>query len=223
MYLIDRDVVNRLRFGDRAEGEGGGESIVSPIFAPQWAVNPNLDQYAHDPELARQMLEEAGWDFSRELVYQSFSAEEEDPLALYVQQAFADIGINVRIRKSAFSGFYDIFAEGDFDLWFEAGFDGAHPSTSVITFHCEAWNAKMAGFCNPEFDELLLKSASTIDEQEAKTIAWRMSEILNDELPWLWANRDPVNILVHDRLQNYVWTPVLDVSETWSILNWELK
>ncbi|MDA0990233.1 MAG: ABC transporter substrate-binding protein, partial [Verrucomicrobia bacterium] len=215
MYAIDRDVVNTL------ENEGMGTPIASPVNTPDWAVNPDINPYPHDVEKAKTLLTEAGWDFDREIIFQSF-VEGEDPMASYIQQALGEAGIKVSISHMAYSGFYDIMEQGDLDLWRESGYDAQHPSLAASYFMCAATNATWAGYCNKELDELIGKASATLDAKEAQELGWKISAIMNDELPYLWGTQMPQAHLVSDRVGNFIVTPT-NWATTYGAADWYLK
>jgi ABC-type transport system substrate-binding protein len=215
MHAIDREVLNILRW------EGLGQAITSPVNFPDWAANPNINPYEHDPDKARAILEEVGWDFDREIIFQSH-AEGEDPIAAYVQQALGDAGINVKIIHVKYSAFIEIMREGNMDLWSESGYDGSHPALVAGHWACGGVYSEWTAYCNEELDELVSMSAATTDPEMAKEVAWQISAIMNDELPYLWVTQDPLCHLVSDRVGNFIWNPSLG-DTSFNAADWYLK
>ena len=215
MHAIDREVLNILRW------EGLGQAITSPVNFPDWAANPDVDPYEHDPDKARAILEEVGWDFDREIIFQSH-AEGEDPIAAYVQQALGEAGIKVKIIHVKYSAFIEIMREGNMDLWAEAGYDGSHPALVAAHWNCGGVYSEWTAYCNEELDELVSMSAATTDPEAAQEIAWKISAIMNDELPYLWVTQDPLCHLVSDKVGNFIWNPSLG-DTSFNAADWYLK
>jgi ABC-type transport system substrate-binding protein len=185
----------------------GGEAtpIYSPIFGPDWAVNPNLNTYERDVEQAKALMVEAGVAFSEDdvalwegepitLVYLSNTGEEARQLGEVLQQQFGEVGIRLDIKLVTSSAFISAAINGEGDLIRNAGGRfGADPSVSSLYYTCSAgWAELVIGYCNPEFDELMAKGVATSDPDQRQEIYWEASAILNEELPSLFfftANR----------------------------------
>jgi peptide/nickel transport system substrate-binding protein len=91
MYAIDRQAM--------AEAIMGGTVELVPCIAALPGLHPAADQlnaYAYDPEMARQLLAEAGWDSSKEYEMVTYYNNQQaiDTMAV-IQQYLAEVGINV--------------------------------------------------------------------------------------------------------------------------------
>ena len=56
VYAIDRQGIVKQVF------KGYGRVVNSHIIGPDWAINPNLNKYEYNPDKAKALLPEAGWD-----------------------------------------------------------------------------------------------------------------------------------------------------------------
>ncbi|HZU85853.1 MAG TPA: ABC transporter substrate-binding protein [Anaerolineaceae bacterium] len=82
-------------------GSLAADQFVPPILSPGFTNGMNW--YAYDPEEARALLEEAGYDFNQEIdiaFNADPTAEVPEPfrLATYIQSQLRRIGVNIRLR-----------------------------------------------------------------------------------------------------------------------------
>jgi peptide/nickel transport system substrate-binding protein len=89
-HAIDHDALNQGAFS------GSGIPVASPLLSYSWAYNENLSPYAFDPELAGQLLDEAG-----------FVDHDNDPSTPRVateDALYAEAGTPLRFTLTTFSG-----------------------------------------------------------------------------------------------------------------------
>src|SRR5207249_2945039 len=55
MYALDRTTISKVLYG-------GSELVDTPIFLPKYGDPPDLKKYNFDPDKAKQLLKDAGWD-----------------------------------------------------------------------------------------------------------------------------------------------------------------
>ncbi len=87
---------------------GQGELVYSTVIGPDWAVYDDLNTYEFDPEKARSLLEEAGWDGSQTLELTWSKGYQPVELAAPVfQQQMADIGITIELAPLESAAYVD--------------------------------------------------------------------------------------------------------------------
>ncbi len=89
LYAIDREAITETILEGTAE--------VVPCIAPFPAMWPEeYNDYAYDPDLARELLAEAGWDSSQSIEVMTYYDSQFHLDAMAAQQAFlADVGVNI--------------------------------------------------------------------------------------------------------------------------------
>ena len=116
MYAIDREtIVSELL-------QGRGEVVNSPIFGPDWMGIPEgLNDYAYDPDKARALLQEMGWDANQRIV--SLTVTPGEWWGEIVAQQINDVGIKFEIQQVEVSQLIDeILAEdATFDSFLNGG------------------------------------------------------------------------------------------------------
>lgn len=175
---------------------GLGGAGAGPVAPGIWAYNENIPTYAYDPELAMQLLEEAGWvdsdgDGIREKDGATATIVAEtnagnvmrEDYCTYKQAALLEIGIDWQCEFKEWSVIVNDAGTGEYEAiqpqWAGASVD---PHELYNGFHTNGSN-NQGGYSNPEVDELLERGAVTVDQAERKAIYDRVQEILMDELP----------------------------------------
>lgn len=165
-------------------GNGLISNIPHPPESP-WYVE--IPEYERDLDLARELMEEAGYGdgFSIDMPIPDWTPSSE--VAEIVQADLAEIGIELRLVETEWATYWpDIYLQSDFEITFMGYSARVDPDqTFYPRYHSEGvHNATI--YENDEMDELLERGRVTIDEDERKEIYDRVQEILVDELPWLW-------------------------------------
>ena len=92
-YAIDMDTIVDTLF------EGMAETAISLTSPGDWLAD-GLNEYEYNPELAKQLLEEAGWpsDYTLDVVYY-YSDQQTVDLMSIIQQYWAAVGVKSSFRK----------------------------------------------------------------------------------------------------------------------------
>ncbi len=225
-YAIDKDAVIQVVAG------GEATPIGSPIFGPDWAVNPDLNPYDRDLEKSKALLQEVGVTFTDAgvaqwegkpitLVYLSDTSEASRQLGEVIQQQLKDVGIRLDLKLVTSSAFLQAAIDGEADLIRNAGGRfGADPSVSALYYTCKAgWSELVIGYCNPKFDELMQAGAASSIQEERQKAYWEASALLNEELPSLFFYTPNVFFGANKGLKGL--SPTADPGYlTWNIEEW---
>ncbi len=155
----------------------GTTSVPGAIFEyGGFGVGPDVPQYSYDPEKAKALLEEAGWDGSRTL---RFMVESIDPNneALYslVLGYWKEVGINVEYQVvGAEYGNVQLEPEGT-DILYSGQVWGADPSDGVKAY-LNVPN-KFPYLDIPEATEIINQINLSEDTEEIKQGVYRLQEI----------------------------------------------
>lgn len=189
----------------RGHGLPGSPGLVSPD-SRWYAGSDALPDYAHDPDAAIDILEEAGYDFQKELellVLADYSREAE-LLAGQLREA----GLKVRTRAAESSVVDSRVREWKFDLAV-TGHGGVGGDPEVL-------NRFMVGQGSPhlnaryehaELEELLRAQGREMDEAKRKELVHDLQRIYAEEIPaytlhhptWYYAYDDQVDwFFTHD-------------------------
>lgn len=159
----------------------------------EWADSPDLIDYNYDPELAQQLLDEVGWDPSKEFTLWYYYPDQVSTAVVEaIQQYWAAVGINVDIRLDEGGARQAAIDDGTLALTYGAW--GSNPPVAMET----VWTCAAAGYgypCIEEYDDLLAQARATFDEEEQQELYRQAVALQNELLPtvFLW-NR--LNLLI---------------------------
>ena len=186
------------------------------ILPPQhWAYDGDVMRYPHDPERARQLLDEAGYPEKNGVrfhVTMKTSTEESTRLlAAVLQQQLREVGIALDIRSFESATFLADVTKGAYQIhslrWIGGNQDPDIFENLFATSSFAPRRANRTFYSNPRVDELIREGRSTLDQQKRKVIYDQIQQILAEDLPYinLWYLD---NVLVHtNRVHGIELTP----------------
>lgn len=166
--------------------------------------------YQTDYDMARQILEEAGYGDGLDLtVLVNADFPEHERIAVILKDSFARIGVNLTIDKKPGAAFYDQVQNHEFpDLAIGQNY-------SVILdplYHANVWfspspppNINLGGFGTDEFREIMRAAAAIPEGPEYSEYMRRLQEIVVEEVGWLSFANAPSCYGWSERVSGYVW------------------
>ena len=178
---------------------GLGHIATGPYKPDTWVYNDEVSRYDYNPEKARMLLAEAGWEPGEE----GLLHKDGEPLAFtivtnqgndlrsktaeIIQRRLREIGIKVEIRIVEWATFLKEFIfPGNFDATILGWSGGPEPDQFNI-WHSSKTAPRELNFIkyhNAEVDDLLERGRRTFDRKERKEMYDRFQEILADEQPY---------------------------------------
>lgn len=111
LYAIDRELILRELMKGHGEIVDGFLSSVSPYY------DETMEPCGYDPEKAKELLEDASWDSSEELVFYVNSGDSTFVNAAQLMEAqWEEVGISVDIQTVNLSTLMTIAGSQDYDL-----------------------------------------------------------------------------------------------------------
>lgn len=206
--------------------KGRGQLVHQTIIGPDWAQYDDLNTYDYDPEKAKQLLEEAGWDSSKsiELIWErGYQAIE---LAAPVfQQQMSEIGVDVVLTPMDEAAFEKkVIEDMDFDLaWFGGGSYRLDPDVSSTYYACANWTpngGNTTHYCSEELDALFQEGRSTSITEERAEIYHNAARILNEDVPTIFWWSDDMIWGINKKVQGIKPGPNTNIH--WNIHEWSL-
>lgn len=209
-YAIDRGPMIHYLLRDFARP---AYSLLPP---ESWAYDGDVPHYDHNPDLARQLLEQAGYPEVNgvrfHLTMKTSNTEESTRLlATVLQQQLREVGIALDIRTFEFATFFADVTRGAYQVhslrWVGGNED---PDIFEYVFHSDKFTphgANRTFYSNPRVDVLIDQARSELDESTRKELYAEIQQILAQDLPyvdlWYWDN-----VLVHsNRVKNLSLNP----------------
>src|SRR5438876_47359 len=180
---------------------------ANSILPPEsWAFNGDVPHYEHNPERARQLLQQAGYPEVNgvrfHLTMKTSTEESTRLMAAVFQQQLRDVGIALDIRTYEFATFFSDVTHGEFQLYSLRWIGGNEdPDIFEYVFHSDKFapnGANRSYYSNPRVDALIDQARSELDQNTRKQLYAEIQRILADELPYidLWYQE---NVLDHSK------------------------
>jgi peptide/nickel transport system substrate-binding protein len=208
-------------------GDTGGTRLVG-VVAPTitWAYNTNLEPYPYDPEMAAQILEEAGWvdsdgDGVREKdgVPLAFTIRYSNILnlfettALVVQDQLSQIGFGVELELVEWANYIDeVYFGQQYDATPMSNSGGTAPPdpndfTSLLmsTEDIPGGGNNLASYVNPEIDELI-RQARTVPgcaTEDRAAIYYQIQELAHEDVAYDWTFTPNIYQVANKRIGNF--------------------
>ena len=201
-YAIDKKTIAETLF------QGYATAVSTEIPYVEWAQPEDANPYDYDPEMAKQLLADAGWTGERTLGFWYYYT---DPVTASVmeamQQYLAAVGINVELKFDDGSGVRtQEIADQTWDMTY--GSFGAQPAPANLTAVWGPPGEVTYGWSNEEFNAEMDAALATYDQAEQAVHYQNAIRILNEESPSVWLyDRQNLIALNSGKLQNSVWGP----------------
>ncbi|MFT8319658.1 MAG: ABC transporter substrate-binding protein [Bacillus sp. (in: firmicutes)] len=175
-YAIDRQkIVNQLLKGE-------GEVVDGPYTSISPYLDKDLQTYTYDPEKAKQLLKEAGWDFNKTIDFVV-------PIGNKVREQSADIiaenlkavGLKLNTATYDFPTIMSKAKAGDYDLMLIGFTNTIDPD--LTTIYGSGGSSNYTNYNNPKVDELLTAGKQQPDTEKRKEIYNELQAIWSEEMP----------------------------------------
>ena len=206
-YAVDREKINEIA----ARGTSFVANGILPSYYKAFYTEPE-QTYPYDPDLANQMLDDAGWtmngDGIREKdgetasfdVYVRSESPSNIQAAKLIAEMTKEIGVEFNVQVVSTDKLYDLTVRKQdgkpapaFDtfIWGWGG-DPYDPSflLSILTTG-EIGGSSDSFYSNPEYDRLYREQTGLFDTEARKEVIAKMINITQEDLPYLVLTEDP--------------------------------
>ena len=164
-----------------------GRPAPSVMMYPALLPNPDLPVYAYDPEKAKQMLADAGWDGSQTLKFGQFVAQGAPSATMAaIMSMWNDIGVQTEYVALDPAAQADISKSDDhpYDVVLTAfAWLAYDPSSAYSSFGSE-FRPDYSNYSNPEFDKLMQEAIRIPNMEDAIATYQQAAVILQTDLPY---------------------------------------
>ncbi|MBC8171735.1 MAG: hypothetical protein H7X77_08680, partial [Anaerolineae bacterium] len=208
-------------------------------------ANPDLEGYGYDPEMAAQLLDEAGWvdsnsDGTRdqdgvELVLRFVTntrpirAETIGPI---VQQQLGEVGILVELVSYPSDQYFGGYAEngpiatGQYDIAEWSSAPGSFPDPDVRAFRCDEIptpdnpsGSNWSFYCDQALTDLFIEQQQETDRDTRIALFHEIDQMIYDAAIWIsiWFDADSWAVAAN------LSADVNGVSPFWDVQNWDIS
>lgn len=195
--------------------KGYGKQLVTPIPDGLWGRDSSITGYKQDLTKAKELLAQSSGAGTTELTLlysdnQPFNEVE----ALMLQNNMKELGINLKLEKTAWAAFRERVDQGQFDLalgtwspdyadpqffmsyWFDSGYWGLAGNRS---------------FYKNDAVDSILRQAEGITDQKARTDLYGQAQkMVLDDAPYLFLFQMNVLTPMRSNIEGFAYNPMLD-------------
>ena len=203
---------------------GKGRVCTGQFVPESWAFNEEVTAFPFDPEKAKKMLKEVGWEdhdadgiIDKDGIPFKFTIltnqgnDARRMSAEIIQKRLKDIGIKVNIRILEWSVFINEFVNKKrFEAMIMGWGLGREPDCFDI-FHSSKIREgefNFISYSNPEVDRLLLEGRRTFDKEKRTVIYKRIHKLLYDDQPYMFLYIPDALVSVSKRFEGIKPSPI---------------
>lgn len=217
MYAIDREAIIDSVLA------GKGRVAHTMMFQPEWAQSPDQNDYAYNPDKARELLAEANWDANTEVFLEIIPGQaDRDAVFNIIVGQLNEVGIKAVIRQHQAADLTNFVNNYELDLlispYTQTVPEPAGLNSRLMCATRIPDGPNIAGWCNEELDQWLTEGAATVDEAERTEIYQKVTKYLNEEVvqfPLYVADLNSGTSETIEGFDNRVW-PVTAIADHWS-------
>ncbi|MCT8136325.1 peptide-binding protein [Anaerobacillus sp. CMMVII] len=202
--------------------EGNATVAHAPVSPLSWAYNDNVPKFDFDPEKAKSLLAEAGWEPGADGILQkdgqkfSFTILSNDgnvvrrDIGIIVQQYLGNIGIEVKAEQMEWGAFLDKInpPNYDFDAVVLAWGLALDPDPSAIWHSKEIENGlNNISYRNDKVDEISDSNTKILDQTERAAALAEVWQILAEEQPYTYMYYPQQFIALNKKIQGFTHHP----------------
>jgi peptide/nickel transport system substrate-binding protein len=167
---------------------------AASILPPEsWAYSSDVAVYPHDPQRARQILDDAGYRVVNgarfHLTMKTSTEESTRLLAAVLQQQLREVGIALDIRTFESATFFSDVTRGEFQMYSLRWVGGNEdPDMFEMVFHSARFapqGVNRGFYRNPRVDALIDQARQESDQNTRRRLYAEIQRILADELPYI--------------------------------------
>ncbi len=199
---IDRAAIAKVVYGPHAQA---ATSQISP--ANKYHHPKTLPMFRYDPELAKQLLKEAGAE-NLQFTLISYTAKPQlAQIATVIQAQLAEIGVKVKHEVLEHQAWLtNVLKARKFQASVVPGTGGPEPNNYVMFWPSDN-PINFVGFKNADLDRLIPEGQVTLDEQKRKEIYYNIQEIGADEAMWMALVYVPTFAAMNKKVKDYIHLP----------------
>jgi len=186
MYALDREFVKDVVWN------GYGKVPTGPVSSKTNFYSDDVPQYPHDPEKAKELLAEMGYDGTPVRLLPLPYGETWQRWAEAVKQNLEEVGIKVDIDSADVAGWNEKTANWDYDMAFTYLYQYGDPALGVARNYVESqiqkgspWN-NVEGYVNPELDKMWEAAAVEPDNAKRQEMYTAIQKQIVEDVPVAW-------------------------------------
>ena len=200
-YAIDREAIISGIY------EEFGIPAIGPLAPGIFGYTEDIDAIEHDMDQARALLEEAGMSDGFSTTIWTNDNPQRQSIAVLVQEALAELNIDVSIEVMEFGTYLDQTAAGEHDMfilgWSNPTGDADYGMYALFHSSQKGNPGNRSFYENPEVDALLDEGRREADPERRQEIYAEVAQLLTDDAPMAFLLHTEYLVGVADNVKGF--------------------
>lgn len=163
--------------------KGEGEIYKTPITSKAKYWNQSIATATYDPEKAKQLLQESGWDTSKEIVFSVPTGNTtREKVSAIIAEELKAIGLNVVIQKADLATTLGNVQNKKYDISIIGMPDVPLNSIQYLRVYASS-KYTWTNYLNPEADSLVNRIETETDEMNLQQDYYQLQDLIANEVP----------------------------------------
>src|SRR5690625_4144483 len=200
-YAIDREAI--------IEGiyEGVGTPAEGPLAPGVFGYDEDVSGITYDLDRAKELMEEAGQEDGFEIEILTNDQPQRVDTAIYMQEALAELNIDVSVQQLEWGAYLETTAQGDHDMfvlgWSTVTGDADYGMYALLHSSMHGDPGNRSFLSNDNVDELLEAGRTETDPDARQEIYSELQEELVDVAPMIYIHHQDFVTGVNSNVENF--------------------
>ena len=168
---------------------GGNGLILNTSLGQGWTLPGDLNTYDFDPDMAKQLLADAGWDSNEEVTVNMITLNNEEARARVAaeKQMLEEAGFRITLNEMDSSVWVERFYDEHTYDTVRVGFGQFDDPDGFLKFHVISggrYASAYGDYVGGDFTDKVIEAGDLIDQAERQAIYYEINRIMNDN-PWM--------------------------------------
>lgn len=200
-YAVDLDLIIETVLEGLAQPAQGPMGVNIP------GASDNIELYPFNPERARELLAEAGFEDGFEATIYITPNNTERAIAEVVSAQLRNIGIALEIQQLELSTFFEHLDQGNHDMavtgWTAVTGDPDYAVFPLLHSSQHGSPGNRTFFVNAEADALMERARATFDDEERAAYYAQIQQLIVDEAPWIFLHNGQALAAMGTHVEGY--------------------
>ncbi len=198
-YAVDIEAIINALFG------GYAEPATGLLTRFNLGYDETIDPYPYDPDRARELLAEAGYEdgFSMGFAAPSGVYSHFEEVVEAIQGYLAEVGIEADLDIMESGRFWDLQADKELPPLFADSWSERGEALPRLTGALGGWDAPYSAWSESEIDDYLEQIRVTFDEQERAELYSELHRYMHENPPFIYLYSPETFEATRDRVRNY--------------------
>ncbi len=194
---------------------GHGVQLTTPVPKGMWGRNDSITGYSLNLDKAKELMKESGVPegTSLTLLY-SDNQPFNETQALTLQNNFKQLGINLKLEKTAWPTFRQRVDQKDFELGMGTWSPDYADPQNYMSYWFDSGYFGLAGnrsfYKNDEVDSILREAESSTDMSRRTELYKKAQELVMADAPYLFLFQTNAMVPMRANVKGFVYNPMLD-------------